>query len=78
MSCLDAAAKVLTEEGVALSCADIFDLMDTRGYWKSANGKTPSNTLYSAIVREIKDKGNNSRFRKTDRGKFRIQSTKGK
>ena len=30
----------------------------------------PAATLYSAIVRELKTKGANARFRKTERGKF--------
>ena len=33
-------------------------------------GKTPEQTLYSAIIREIRDKGNASRFRKEGRGLF--------
>jgi hypothetical protein len=30
----------------------------------------PSATLYSAILRELKTKGKDARFKKTDRGKF--------
>jgi hypothetical protein len=33
-------------------------------------GATPAATLYSAILREIKAKGKESRFVKTERGKF--------
>ena len=36
--------------------------------WKSP--KTPHATLYSAILREINTKGNDARFKKTERGKF--------
>ena len=39
------------------------------GLWQS-EGKTPSATLYSAILRETKTKGEAARFRKTERGKF--------
>jgi hypothetical protein len=44
--------------------------MTAKGYWKSPGGKTPHSTLYSAIQREIGAKGKESRFRKTERGKF--------
>jgi hypothetical protein len=33
-------------------------------------GKTPHATLYSSIAREIRDKGKESRFKKSERGKF--------
>jgi hypothetical protein len=41
-----------------------------KGLWASPAGKTPHATLYSAILREIATKGNDARFRKTDRGLF--------
>ncbi|MCX7424247.1 MAG: hypothetical protein NTW96_01200 [Planctomycetia bacterium] len=41
-----------------------------KGYWKSPGRKTPHATVYSAILREIVTKGAESRFKKTDRGKF--------
>lgn len=37
-------------------------------------GKTPANTLYSAILREINTKAEASRFRKTERGKFLLNN----
>ena len=40
------------------------------GLWTPGSGKTPEQTLYSAIIREIKDKGDASRFRKAGRGLF--------
>ncbi|MGA2619030.1 MAG: HTH domain-containing protein [Thermoguttaceae bacterium] len=43
---------------------------EAKGYWKSPGGKTPHATVYSAIIREIKIKGKESRFSKADRGKF--------
>jgi hypothetical protein len=42
-----------------------------KGYWKT-EGKTPAATIYSAIIREIKEKGADARFRKTERGKFAL------
>lgn len=44
--------------------------MAEKGYWVSPGGKTPAATLYSAILREITTKGKESRFEKTERGKF--------
>jgi len=44
--------------------------MGSKGYWTSPGGKTPHATLYSAILREIVAKGKESRFKKTEAGKF--------
>jgi hypothetical protein len=44
--------------------------MAAKGYWTSPGGKTPAATLYSALLREIKVKGAQARFQKTERGKF--------
>ena len=68
---LSAAVKVLQEANEPLDCKNIVNLMLGKGYWKT-NGKTPEATIYSAIAREIKAKGDNSRFRKTERGKFML------
>ncbi len=46
--------------------------MATNGYWTSPGGATPHATLYSSIIREISVKGAESRFTKTERGKFAI------
>ena len=55
-----AAAVVLMEKSVAAK----------KGLWKSKSGKTPEATVYAAIIREIHDKGVDSRFEKKDRGLF--------
>ncbi|OHB44354.1 MAG: hypothetical protein A2Y13_09240 [Planctomycetes bacterium GWC2_45_44] len=68
---LSAAVRVLEEAAEPLNCKNMVNLMLGKGYWKT-NGKTPSATIYSAIAREIKAKGDNSRFRKTERGKFML------
>jgi hypothetical protein len=70
LSGLDAAAKVLAETGQAMTCAALIEAMAAKGYWTSPGGKTPSATLYSAILKELKTKGANARFKKTDRGQF--------
>lgn len=70
LSALDAAAKVLGETSEPLNAKQMIDAMEAKGYWTSPGGKTPHATLYSAILREIAKKGNEARFKKTDRGHF--------
>jgi len=75
MSLLDAAAHLLSlGTGDPMRCKDIVDLAVARGLWTPGEGKTPSNTLYASILREIKTKGEASRFVKTERGKFALAS----
>jgi HB1, ASXL, restriction endonuclease HTH domain len=71
-SALDAAAKVLAETGTAMTTKEMIDAMAANRYWTSPGGKTPASTLYSAILREINLKGKDSRFTKTERGKFAL------
>jgi hypothetical protein len=73
MSALDAAAKVLAGAEGPLNCKEMIDTMAARGYWRSPGGKTPASTLYAAILREIKMKGAEGRFRKAERGKFELK-----
>ncbi len=70
LSALDAAVRVLAEAGGALSCQEMIAAMAAKGYWSSPGGKTPSATLYSAILRELATKGASARFVKTQRGQF--------
>jgi hypothetical protein len=70
VSALDAAAKVLAEEGRPMSCPEMIAAMAAKGYWASPGGQTPDATLYSAILRELATKGDQARFVKTERGKF--------
>jgi hypothetical protein len=72
LGCLDAAAKVLGENGQAMTCQEMIDAMAAKSYWASPNGKTPAATLYAAILREITTKAKESRFTKTERGKFAL------
>jgi hypothetical protein len=70
LSAIAAAARVLSETGQALTCPELIEAMAAKRYWTSPGGQTPSSTLYAAIAREIKIKGTDARFRKTERGKF--------
>jgi hypothetical protein len=74
MSLLDAAAHLLSLGTVApMRCKDIVDLAIQRGLWAPRNGgRTPANTLSAAMRREIKAKGDASRFRLADRGRFEL------
>jgi hypothetical protein len=69
LSGLDAAAKILEETGQPMNVKEIVEVAFAKNYWKPA-GRTPSATLASALGREIAKKGSESRFRKSDRGKF--------
>jgi len=71
MSGLDAAAQVLAEAGEPLDTKVMVDRMLAQGLW-ATSGKTPAATIYAAIIREIAKKGDESRFKKTDRGKFTL------
>ena len=70
LSALAAAAKVLAETGQPMSCKELIEAMAQKGYWSSPGGKTPASTLYSGITKDIATKGKDSRFQKTDRGRF--------
>jgi hypothetical protein len=68
LSQLAAAAKVLEKAGKPMNCQGLVNAM--LPYWSSPAGKTPHSTLHSALTREIKVKGKDSRFKKADRGLF--------
>lgn len=79
MSLLDAAAHILSlgtgEVPGAMRCKEIVDLAVARGLWTPRDGKTPASTLHAAISREIKTKGDASRFAKAERGKFALKDS---
>jgi HB1, ASXL, restriction endonuclease HTH domain len=69
LSALNAAAQVLA--GAApMTTKEMIEAMAVQGLWTSPGGKTPHATLYSAILREITTKGDESRFVKSERGRF--------
>jgi HB1, ASXL, restriction endonuclease HTH domain len=73
-SALDAAAKVLGEEGRPMGCQELIGAMAAKGYWTSPGGKTPASTLYSALLREMDIKGEASRFTKVGKGMFALRT----
>jgi hypothetical protein len=72
LSAIDAAAKVLGENGQPMNCKEMIEAMGAKEYWTTSAGKTPHATLYSAILREITTKAKESRFTKSERGKFTL------
>ena len=69
-SAIDAAAQVLGASKEPMTTKEMINAMAAKNLWKTPGGKTPDRTLYSAILREINEKGKESRFKKTERGKF--------
>ncbi len=72
MSQLDAAVQVLAASAEPMSTKQMVEAMAQQKLWTSPAGKTPHATLYSALLRELQKKGNDARFKKSDRGKFTL------
>ena len=72
LSQFQAAIKVLADAGEPMGCKQMVDAMQAKGYWTSPGGKTPQQTLYASIVRDIR-KGKDARFAKADRGTFALK-----
>lgn len=70
VSAIDAAAQVLAKAGQPMNTKDMIEAMAAQGLWSSPKGKTPHATLYAAILRELKVKKADARFKKVERGKF--------
>ena len=70
VSALDAAAQILAKAEKPMRAQELIAAMAEQGLWKSPGGKTPHATLYAAMMREERDKGAASRFKKVDRGLF--------
>jgi hypothetical protein len=68
---------VLGESSQAMNCVELIEAMAAKGYWTSPKGKTPHATLYAAILREIRAKGKDARFKKSERGKFTLAHGEG-
>ena len=62
-SLLDLAATILADTGEALNCKELVEKAKETG-WVST-GKTPEQTLYSGIFREMNTKSEASRFKKS-------------
>ena len=70
-SLLDAAAEILGWKLRPMSCRELVETAIAHKLWTPGSGKTPANTLYSSLIREIAKRGDASRFRRSEeRGKF--------
>lgn len=72
-SLLSAALEVLKSDDAALTTRQMVEQAKARSLWTPGKGKTPEQTLYSAIMREIKAKGDLARFVKDARGHFKVK-----
>lgn len=70
---LEAAAQVLAKSNEPLNTKQMVEQVTEQGLWTPGTGKTPAATLYSAILREMRNKGDQARFTKVERGKFTVR-----
>ena len=73
LSCVKAALQVLETASEPMNTQEMIAAMVEQDLWESPGGKTPHATLYSAILRDLA-KGDESRFVKTERGRFTVRS----
>lgn len=66
---LDIAAETLARSKKPMSAKEIVEHAIEKKLWQT-KGKTPSATLYAAMIREIAAKKKDARFKKVDRGMF--------
>ncbi len=77
-SLMDAAAKVVAEADptdLPMGCKKMVETAMAKGYWAPLKGgKTPVNTLAAMILRDLKEHGDQAKFRRAEerfgRGKF--------
>jgi hypothetical protein len=70
LSQLAAAERVLADAVQPMTCKAMVEAMAAKGLWTSPGGKTPEGTLYSSLLRQIRNKGKEARFKKVARGQF--------
>jgi len=72
LNILDAAQRVLSETQTAMTTREILKYAAEKQYWVS-DAATPWLTLHAAISRDIQIGGEQSRFVKTERGRFALR-----
>ena len=75
LSLLDAAAKVLAASRQPMNCKELVAKAIEKGLWIPTGAKTPEQTLYSGIFREIQTK-EEPRFKKSETRKGSFEHTK--
>jgi len=73
LSLIDAAVQVLAEADEPMNCKQIVEQVTAKKLW-SSEAATPWATLYSAILRETQNKGDDARFTKVERGRFTLSA----
>jgi len=73
LSLIDAAVQVLAEADEPMNCKQIVEQVTAKKLW-SSEAATPWATLYSAILRETQNKGDDARFIKVERGRFTLSA----
>ena len=72
MSLMDAAVEVLKTSEQPLNTREMVKAATERGYWIPTSCKTPEQTLYGSIFREIATKENPRIVKSEQRGKFQL------
>ena len=72
LSQMAGAEKVLATAKKPMSCRELVEAMARKRLWASPGGKTPDATLYAALLRHIRTKGKETRFRKVGPGQFAL------
>ena len=73
MSLMDAAVAVLKESGEPMNTREMVKTAAEKGYWTPTACKTPEQTLYGSIFREIKTKAQPRIAKSETKGKFRLR-----
>jgi len=72
LNLLDATHRALSESKKAMTTREIIAACAAKQYWVST-AMTPHQTLTAALNRDIEANGTQSRFQKTERGKFAVR-----
>ena len=70
MSLMDAAVAVLRESGEPMNTREMVKAASEKGYWTPTACRTPEQTLYGSIFREIKTKAQPRIVKSEAKGKF--------
>jgi hypothetical protein len=72
LSQMAAAERILASAKEPMNCKELVEAMAKKKLWSSPNGKTPEATLYAALLRHIRNKGREAKFKKVGPGQFAI------
>lgn len=74
LSLVNAAAAVLERSDEPMTVRRMIDAAKEQKLWEPGAGKTPEQTLYSAILREMKKHGDASTFVLVAKGHFKLRT----